>query len=188
MDSLRLLAPFIDQRLWFSDHFLPPERSGDIPCELGSKHQCDLFEIAVHYTRTETGALQIQSVGCLTQKEAAQWKKALSQSHESGGMSVMIYDIFGREAVAGDVGGCTELKATSDFQEIEAQLRYLNRETDYPKELRKPLKRWLNQFSPSLITASFSDLGREKKKELGVITDIDRILSKLMQQPLDEVI
>ncbi len=188
IESLRELAPHVDKRIWFSEHYLPRESFGDPLSEFGSKTQCDLFEIVVHYTKKSDSSLEILKVGVLTQKEATHWKKMLQKHKDSKNMGVIVYDTYTREAVAGDTFDSATLKAMSEFKLLEGQLRYLSAALEYPKDIRKPMRSWLSQFNPNLLLASFAALSREKNQVKSGLSDIELMIAKTMNLPIEEAI
>ncbi len=180
------IASAIDERIWFSNNFLPlvVRRFSEEPVEVGSDQQRELYQVLIHIEKEENGCLKIRSVGCLSQHEAAVWRDKLTSS-ENKQMKVILYDTKLRTIAAGSRLNLHALKKNQDFLKLEMQLRYLNADTAYHKDLSSPFKKWATKHGIKNIKKAFYSMHGQRGKSALPGTDIDCLFKELHQEPIE---
>ncbi len=134
---LKSLSRKIDNRIWYSNNFLPQVFRGFFgfsPVEICSKGQRDLSQVVIHFTEEKEG-ISIHSVGALSIRDAALWKERLSRKKKSSiYMKTVLYDIRHRVPLCGSAICENALRKHPDFLLIESHLKFLNGDLDYHED------------------------------------------------------
>lgn len=164
--EIRHLNTLFDERLWVSHNFLPIQRGHLV--ELGSTDQRPLFEILLTLKKQPDGTEKIVSAGCLSQKDAAFWRKQLEgrvNSTKEAGTRVLLYDTSTRCPVGGDKMSFSEIekmKQSPDFQLLEIQLHFLcGSILDRGSHLKR-MKEWVNTVGLEPLHAFLKSLYPQK--------------------------
>jgi len=191
--SERLRAPSakFDPRIWVSNHFLPViVGTFQTVVEAGSKLQRDLYGVLIHVKETEAGEHEIVSVGCLSQHDAAEFRKRLAIAKPVNGIKAFIYDMQNRSGVAGAEMDRVKLRKNPDLCLLEAQLKALNGDVSYHDDLMGPMIAWIKRSDHSVMSDALRKIcltrGDGKVKTLAG-TDLDYILARASGVPEDEL-
>ena len=183
--NLHGIAKGFDKRLWVSNNFLPlvVKEMGEEPVNIGSKLQRELFEVLVHLEEKRGVAPRILFMGCLSQLDAAIWRKKIANMRNlsSQPIKVILYDTVLRTVVAGSPIDLKKLKENSDFQLLEAKLKFLNGDVLYPKELFFSLAKWLKEQGIENSKKAFVTIHNRRGREPIEDSDIDYIFTDLLK-------
>jgi len=169
--ALASIAHAFDERLWFSNNFIPRINKGwnETIVEPGSAHQRNLFEVLVHYKEKEDGTYEIMNVGCLSQKDAGFWKGKLSSepsSASAGETKVMLYDISSQCPVAGDAISAEQMtEFKKSIEPLEVQLKFMEGVGDYEDDQIKLLMEWINRYPIKQMEDAFTHIFRQRHSE-----------------------
>ncbi len=134
---LKSLSRKIDNRIWYSNNFLPQVFRGFFGCspvEICSKGQRDLSQVVIHFTEEKEG-ICIHSVGALSIRDAALWKeKLLRKKRSCVYMKTVLYDMRHRVPLCGSEISEKVLRKNSDFLLIESHLKFLNGDLEYHED------------------------------------------------------
>lgn len=181
-----------DTRLWFSNNFLPQKIKNrkEQVYEIGSPGQRELYEVLVHIDDSSSD-LKVVSMGCLSQKDAAIWRKKLEEKNTSSqnvsaqkNYKTILYDTTIRTIVAGDHIDMNRLKKDPDFIRLEIQLKFLNGDKYYAKCQMEQLKKWMQTNDVENIKKAFLTIFDEKGKGNLQGSDINNLFSEFNKVPI----
>lgn len=181
----KTLSRALDPRLWCTNNFLPKvmRASNDEPVHFGEWNQRHLYQVLVHATEEDDGSLQIHSMGCLSQKEAAFFRRKLAASKRPNGskMRVFLYDVRLRGIIAGDQISHSRLRNLEDFKKLEAQLKFVNGDIHYHSDILPNLSAWINEHRVSAMQDAFCDIYARRGKGHYQSSDVDVIFSQSLR-------
>lgn len=205
------IAPYFDPRIWVTNNFLP-QLNIEHSVEVGSDQQRDLFEVLIHLEEegtgslqigsvqrddpdevrikleeNRTGALQIVSMGCLSVKDAKVWREKLGQMKKEGkpkNTKVILYDISLRVIVAGDELDINVLRNLPDLSLLEAQLKFINGDTDYTQTQSLHLKGWMKKDKS--LKKAYRVIHKQRGLKPIEGSEMESILYDLKSIPLEE--
>ncbi len=185
MEEMSGIASYIDERIWFSNNFLPRKHKefNGTTGQIGSRSQRELFEVLIYVNENN----QVVSVGCLSQKDMAAWRKKLKNRHPEGALQVALYDMQLRKVVAGDQIDLTKLKKNKDFLLLESQLKYLNGDESYLDDQKETLTEWIEKSDIEKLQNAFNAIHNERGKKTLSGTDIDWIFDELRLKNLEPI-
>lgn len=177
--SLRNVSKAFDSRLWFSNNFLPTSVEPIIEqrIEIGTYFQRELYQVLIHFD-SSIHDQPIQSVGCLSQKDAAFWRKKLWNT--GGGNSkikVFLYDVQLRTIVAGDAIDLSELTKNADFLKLECMLKFLNGDVKYHPSQVPFLREWILKNTDEKMKVAFFEIISHRGKSPHLGSQVDLILN-----------
>lgn len=185
--ALQKINTAFDSRLWCSNQFIPKQvLMWQNEVQVGSKEQCNLFEVLVHYTEKEDGTIEIDHVGTLTIKEAGSWRKllaGLNDKQKKDKKKVILFDITNRIDVAGSLINLEKLRQNQDFQRLEVMLLFLNGQIKYQKQHIPILKKWLGAHNPAKMKSAFIEIHKNRGKGVFEGSDISLIFDELLNVP-----
>lgn len=185
--AIRSLSQSCDTRLWFTNNFMPRVLKGIIgePVEAGSKHQRDLFEVLVVLKKVGS-SYQVHSIGALSQHDADFWRNRLASKTATSNeeIKMVLYDVPTRTIVAGKHDE-KALKEDKVFRSLEAQLKFLNGDTQYHPDLIEPLKTWLELQDVKALRDAFFTIHDQRNVLSASGTEIDHLFNDLLQVPLE---
>lgn len=156
--ALFQLHQAIDKRLWFTNNFLPVKarNSSENVFEIGDKEQRELTEVLIDVIE-DNGSFKILSMGCLSVKDAAFWRRKLAKRDTSKApFKRVLYDLTLRTVIAGDKIDVEKFRQDTDLQSLEAQLKVLNGDTSFEKGLISSLMKWLTKNdAQNILSASY---------------------------------
>jgi len=157
------LEKSFSNKIWFSNNFLPTYSGLARQVLIGSLKQRELFKILVHMDR-KTG--KILSVGCLSQAESSWWHKHLinQEAHSHGEMAAFLYDMQVGGIVAGSIIPAKTLESHPEFEEIQAQLQFLNGDVSYDTVRIPALNSWIKKNNRDILLNAFFVIHRERGK------------------------
>lgn len=166
---MSLIAAVIDPRIWISKNFLPGGAS-----KLGTVEQRELIHLFVNAENSDDDdSLNITSVGCVTLKDAAYWRKRLNSVERPYGQFAFIYDVTSGTITWAEKGIDMVRLRDSDFTAMEVQLKFLNGDTmSYTQHQNLVLRRWI----------AGSDLNA--MREAAVLINYNRNRNKPLQNTL----
>ena len=176
--ALKPLSPIMDQRLWFSNNFVPYFVDGLFQdrTEVGDSRQRELFETLI-FLKKEGDKFRVISMGALTEKEADAWRKKLRAKPEGDNdIHTILYDMQSRTSVAGSQIDLSSLKKDKDFMLLETQLKFLNGDETYTEQV-EVLKEWVqkNQLAP--MKNAYNHIHSKRKGTKMEGSDIDIVLN-----------
>lgn len=174
------VAKSFDYRLWCTNNFLPMyvKNIFEYPVQLCSKAQRDVFEVLVDVVESENG-YAIQSVGCLSVKEASEfWRKKLSKE-QKGPIKRVLYDVALGKIVAGHGVNSVTLRDNVEFKQMEVQLKFLNGDVKYSTEQLLDLEGWLKEQNLHDMHLAFETIHMQRGKEDYEGSDIHILFEKL---------
>ena len=183
--ACKAVAGFFDQRLWMTNNFLPTvtRRLMDSTVDFPSIGQRELFEVLVFAEETTNG-LHVNSMGCLSQHEAAWWREKLAKRSTNKKLQVFLYDTQLRTIVAGDQIERKKLINDVAFQRLEVQLKYLNGEAEIKEELMSALEDWVREMNPKALEKAFQTIHSERNKKNYEGSNMDVLFSKLNKKQI----
>jgi len=179
------LAKAIDKRLWFTNNFLPTvtRYRADAAIEFPSISQRELVEVLV-FADEDEDELSIHSVGCLSQHDAEQWRE-LFKKHKGAmhlNQRVFLYDTRLRVIVAGNQIDRAKLIKNHDFQELEAQLKFMHGDFDFPDEMMEVLTNWLSRHDIKSMENGFRAIHAERCKKSFEGSALDILFANLRKK------
>lgn len=161
------------------------------PVDICSEDQRELFQVFIHLQEHEKETqADIQSVGCLSQHDAAAWRQYLATKREletkekDAARKVVLWDMSLRVPVAGYPINLTALRQNKQLLSIEAQLKFLNGEVNYRADQITPLKEWIQSGNTEVMEEIFHYIHGQRGKQPIGSTDIDQLFAELKQIPL----
>lgn len=177
---LRRVSEAFDARLWMTNNFLPRivRKFSEEPAEIGGSQQRELFQVLMHLD----GDDKIQSVGCLSQRDAAKWRvklgtreHALAQSTEE---KVVLYDTQLRDVVAGSDVDIRAFRSKPDLLTLETQLQFLNGNENYPSHV-EPLRDWMEKKGFAQLKEAFMAIHAQRGQKPLLGTDFEQVCATL---------
>lgn len=194
-ETLQKIANVFDQRIWFSNNFLPRVCRGALesPVDIGSRGQRDLFQVLVHLEEHQK-EMKIASVGCLSQHDAAIWRKKLAnvnvidprRGQTQQNKRVVLYDMVLRAIAAGSAINVSTLHSNPDFLRLEVQIKFLNGSVSYPEDQRKHLRDLIRDCGATRMQEAFYAIHAQRGRELVSGSDIGLIFAEFNNVPPEE--
>lgn len=187
---LKAISGTMDPRIWCSNNFIPRilKEMLNAPVPPGSAQQRRLFEVLIDFTE-ENGEIIIHSVGCLSIKDAAFWKGKLNEKHTKNESKIkrMVYNVHLGSATAGDILPIEALRNCSDLLALEAQLKFLNGETEFLTKQVPFLISWLQACPLSDMYVAAQYLVSQKEGGILENSTLDLAFEGLFAQTLGRI-
>lgn len=180
-------SKFFDSRIWMTNNFLPTILShpSESVVEIGSSQQRDLFQVLIHVTK-EAGKLKITSVGCLSQADAAAWRKILyNRLQKEGGQDtspskIILYDTQVQAEVLTSGVDIQQLKKTKDWRYLEVQLKFLNGDVYYSPKQKKILQKWITSSGVEPMRELFYAIHHQRGRKPIRHSSIGKVFKELL--------
>ncbi|MBA3958473.1 MAG: DUF3638 domain-containing protein [Parachlamydiaceae bacterium] len=191
---LRTVADAFDTRIYVTNNFLPrvTSRLGESSVEIGSFGQRELQHVLIHFEERD-GDINILSMGCLSMKDAVVLRKQIEEEQKTKRTSdtvkkVMLYNPVLRVRVAGDEVDRKVLLSNPDLLKLEAQVKWLNGDVQFPKEQATGLAEWMEKAGAERLEPAFESIQDARGDILLPMagSDYEMILSKIKKIPVEE--
>ncbi len=190
--TLQVIAPYFDQRLWLSNNFVVRKKYSllETASEIGSKHQFGLHEVLVHFMETEEG-IKILYVGPLSVRDSVMWRKKLTPNPiywKEKEVKVVLWDVHSRTIQAGYPIAQANLRNNDDFNLLIGQLKILDGTVDVIAE-KGVLCKWLKEIDAEKIQDAFEEIHKQRGKQTysGSIVE-DLFIEAIPERPYEEKI
>jgi hypothetical protein len=185
---MQKISNAFDSRIWFTNNFIPLLGKPETLAEIGSEFQRELFQVLVHVDLEDDGKMRISSVGCLSQRDAVQWRKKLNgacQTTPQTSRRAFLYDMNTRSIVSGHQVNRDLLHKDKEFLLIETQLNFLNGNENYTSDQKTVLIEWIKKMGVSKMKDAFYAIHAERAHRPPLHgTGIDYIFHELEGTPL----
>ena len=131
----------------------------------------------------DNGKYHILSAGCLSIKDAAFWRRKLTEKRPENAtvnFKRVLYDPTLRTVVAGDTINVPALINDPELQKLEVQLKFLNGETDVAQYPLQTLKEWLKSNGPERILNAAHHINEQRGKSDFELSTLEKLFEEVI--------